>query len=176
MAKLHPIEVLIRAEKWLAARKAIQAELKSSPDDHWLLTRLGLTYYEMRDYATALFYEEQALGIAPRCPLVLWDYAGSLQMLGRDQEAIEVYRRLVRRGPKRIAAGPCGEGLARARGLVADCHYRIAESLEELGLHDEALREFEKHLGMRGRGGQSIYSRGELVRPGETRSERKPTT
>src|SRR5262245_52954966 len=68
----------------------------------------------------------------------------------------------VRRGPNRIANGPCGEGLARARGLVADCHYRIADSLRALNRRKEALAEFEAHLDMRGPGCQSIYKLGEL--------------
>ena len=37
-----------KAENWSAARKAIRLMLRSSPDDHWLLTRLGLTYYRTK--------------------------------------------------------------------------------------------------------------------------------
>jgi len=84
-----------------------------SSDDHWLLTRLGLTYYEEHNYKKALFYETQALRLAPKCPLVLWDYAGTLEMLGRDKEAIAIYRKLVKRGVDKIAYGECGEGRAR---------------------------------------------------------------
>ncbi len=175
MAKLDPIEVLIREAKWAAARKAINTALKFEPDSHWLVTRLGLTYYEQRNYAATLECAERAREIAPGCPLVLWDNAGSLQMLGRHRDAIEVYRSLVRRGPKRIANGPCGEGLARARGLVADCHYRIAKSLQALGRHKAALAEFETHLDLRGPGRQSIYRRSELNPPNTARTNRRPT-
>jgi tetratricopeptide (TPR) repeat protein len=175
MAKLHPVEVLIREEKWPAARKAIRSALKTEPDSHWLLTRLGLTYYEQRDYVTSLKYAEQARKVAPRCPLVVWDYAGTLQILGRHREAVEAYRSLVRRGAKRIANGPCGEGLARARGLVADCHYRIAESLEVLGHRRAALAEFETHLDLRGPGCQSAYRLSDLNLPDAARNNRRPT-
>src|SRR5215469_7498410 len=48
------IERLIDAEEWPAARRAIRADLKSDPENHWLLTRLGLTYYEEKDYGRAL--------------------------------------------------------------------------------------------------------------------------
>ena len=65
----------------------MRAKLKSSPNDHWLLTRLGLTYYEERRYKQALKYELRALAEAPNCPLALWDYAGSLEMLGRTEAA-----------------------------------------------------------------------------------------
>ena len=70
MARLNPIEGLIRDEKWSAARKAIKAALKFEPDSHWLLTRLGLTYYEQRDYAASLVHVERARELEPRCPLV----------------------------------------------------------------------------------------------------------
>ena len=116
--KSKAVETLIRAGKWLPARKAILAALEPKPDNHWLLARLGLTYYELHDYETALSHTERALAIEPKCPLALWDYAGALQMLARHHEAIGTHNLLIRKGPKRIANGPCGEGLARARGLV----------------------------------------------------------
>jgi len=175
MTTLNPIEKLIRAEQWLLARKEIETALKTKPDDHWLHTRLGLTYYEMREYSTALKHSERAREIEPRCPLVLWDLAGALQMLERPKEALEIYRGLIRKGSKRIANGPCGEGLARARGLIADCHYRSSQSLEALGRKDEAAIEFETHLDLRGPGCQSIYPLAQLNRPSEERKNRRPT-
>jgi len=75
------IEKLINAEEWRAARKKIRLALQKKPDDHWLLTRLSLTYYEERNYRMALSYNTKAMKHAPTCPLVLWDYAGSLSML-----------------------------------------------------------------------------------------------
>lgn len=164
MSQLDQVESLIRAEKWGAARKLIRAKLKNDPDNHWLLTRLGLTYYEERKYKMALRYEDQALVLAPNCPLVLWDKAGSLQMLGRHAEALELYGRLVRRGVNRIACGPFGEGLARARGLVADCHLRMADSFKALGRDGDSFRSFEKHLDMRGPGCHSVYPLSSLHR------------
>ena len=151
-----------RSGRWLAARKAIEKALKVDPHNHWLLTRLGLTYYELRDYAAALPYSEQALALDPKCPLALWDCAGTLQMLGRHREAVDVYRGLIRRGARRIAHGRCGEGMAGARGLIEDCHYRLADSLKALGRADEALAAFTKHLDLRGPGCRSIYPLGKL--------------
>lgn len=164
MSQLDQVESLIRAEKWSEARKLILAALKDQPDNHWLLTRLGLTYYEEGNYKIALRYERQALELAPSCPLALWDIAGSLQMLGRHAEALELYSGLVRRGVHSIARGPCGEGLARARGLVADSYLRMADSFKALGRHDDSFRSFEKHLDMRGPGCHSIYPLSSLDR------------
>ncbi|HXJ34697.1 MAG TPA: tetratricopeptide repeat protein [Candidatus Eisenbacteria bacterium] len=175
MSKLSTVERLIRGGKWVAARNAIEKKLQVEPDNHWLLTRLGLTYYELRDYAASLPYCERALALAPRCPLVLWDYAGTLQMLGRHREAVEVYRGLIRRGAKRIAHGRCGEGLARARGLIADCHYRLADSLKALGRSDDALAEFTKHLDLRGPGCLSIYKLEKVNDPSQGARNHRPT-
>lgn len=152
------VEKLIKAENWPAARRAIRAELRSDPRNHWLLTRLGLTYYEQRDYRRALEYARRALVEAPRCPLVWWDYAGTLQMLGQYRDAMKVYRRLIQRGVSGIAFGDCGEGLARARGLVADCHYRLADCFQASRQRRMAIKSLEAHLAQRGPGCRSIYS------------------
>ena len=151
------IEALIESDDWKGARRVIRAALRKEPDSHWLLSRLALAYYEEFNYEKALEYESQALSLAPNCPLVLWGYAGSLDMLGREREALKVYQRLVRRGAEAIAYGECGEGLARARGLVADCLYRMAECYECLGQRKKAVEFFEKHLAQRGAGCHSIY-------------------
>jgi len=163
-AVLPEVEVLVRAERWNDARRAITVELRSDPRNHWLVSRLALTFYEQRRYKDTLILNERALALNPRCPLSLWDYAGTLQMLDRNNEAAEVYRRLIRRGSKRIANGPCGEGLARARGLIADCHLRLSDSLRALNLESESLIHFEKHLDLRGPGCQSIYSLKDLAK------------
>jgi tetratricopeptide (TPR) repeat protein len=161
------VESLIRAEKWGAARVLIRRRLKQEPRSHWLLTRLGLTYYEQRKYEEALACHEEAVFLSPTCPLVLWDYAGTLQMLGRHRETLDVHRRLSRRGIKRIAFGACGEGVAWAKGLVADCYYRMMDSLDAVGDKDGATTMLVKHLDLRGPGCRSIYPLGEVRRKGQ---------
>jgi tetratricopeptide (TPR) repeat protein len=156
------IEKLIAAGNWKAARTLIRVALRKEPDSHWLLTRIGLTYYEEYKYGKALFYTERALQLAPNCPLALWDYAGALDMLGRTREAVYIYKRLVKRGIEDIAYGDCGEGLAWARGLVADCFYRLAKCYDELGRHKNSLDYYSRHLQLRGPGCRSIYSVSEV--------------
>ena len=152
------IEARIKASDWPGARRLIRAALRREPDSHWLLARLGLTYYEEQRYALALRWSEMALARAPRCPLVLWDYGGDLQQLGRHREALRVYARLVRRGANSIAQGPCSEGPRWACGLVADALYRQAISYVALGQGRRARTSLERHLALRGPGCASIYS------------------
>jgi len=149
---------VIRGEKWKKARQLIRAELKERPDSHWLLTRLGLTYYEERSYGPSLSYSKKALKLAPECPLALWDYAGSLQMLGRHRMALRVYRQLLTRGIEQIAHADCGEGRVWARGMIADCFYRQAQSYKKLKEQKAAIDAYQRHLRMRGPGCRSIYA------------------
>jgi tetratricopeptide (TPR) repeat protein len=156
------IERAIDAEHWPKARALIRSALKQHPNDHWLLTRLGSTYYEQHQYKRALIYIKNAMAISPKCPLVLWDYAGCLHMLDRHEEAISAFKQITTRGVDRIATGECGEGKAWARGVVADCHYCTAECYRKRGDTKRAARAYRRHLALRGPGCRSIYRIGDV--------------
>ena len=169
------LDRLIRSGAWTAARRALKSELKRDPGNHWLLARLSLTYYEQRKYRRACDVSRQALARAPLCPLALWDHAGALQMLGRHREALRLYTTLVRRGVDSIAHGECGEGVAKARGLVADCCYRQSLSYSALGQRRRALAALAEHLEMRGPGCRSIYPLTEVGKRREQISNTRTT-
>ena len=152
------IERAIAAGDWKKARKLIQTHLRRDPNDHWLLSRMALTYYEQRQYRRALKFDLMAFKIAPYCPLAIWGYAGSLEMLGSGKKALQLYRRLLNRGEKNLAYGECGEGLRAARSLIADCHYRIARIFEKIGHRKRSLAAFASYISMRQQGARSIYS------------------
>ena len=152
------IEKAIRDDNWPRARALIRGALKCEPNSHWLITRLGLTYYEQRQYKRALHHSEKALTLSPKCPLVLWDYAGCLDMLDRTNEAISVYRRLVRRGVGRLARGECGEGKVWAKCMIADCHYSLAQCYRDIGNMRQAMASYRRYLTLRKSGYRSIYS------------------
>ncbi|MFC2005300.1 tetratricopeptide repeat protein [Chloroflexota bacterium] len=156
--KSRMIDQLFKEEKWVEARTYFLEWLKDEPDSHWLLTRLSETYYEERAYDKALEYVEQALKIAPLCPLVLWDYATTLDMLDRNEDALQVYKRLIRRGVSRIAYGECGEGIRWARSLVNDCRYRLGLLYADLGEYRLASKYIRAHIANRSRNCPSIYN------------------
>lgn len=153
-----PIEEAVEGEDWVGARRLIRAELKSNPKDHWLHSRLALTYYEQRKYERALYWDARALQEAPYCPLAIWGYAGTLDMLGRGGESLALYRWLLSFGEEQLAYGDCGEGKARARSLLADCHYRIAGIWEKKRQWKRAAAEYERYFSKRKDGYGSIYS------------------
>jgi tetratricopeptide (TPR) repeat protein len=156
------IEKAVQAEDWVDARRLIKAELRNAPKDHWLMSRLALTYYEQRKYLQALHWEILALREAPYCPLAIWGYAGTLEALGRLGESLSLYRYLLSWGEEQMAYGDCGEGIRRARSLLADCHYRIASIWEDKRQWKKAAAEYEIYLAKRKDGWGSIYPIGEV--------------
>jgi len=151
------IEDLIAKDEWKRARIKIRRQLEKEPNNHFYLSRLALTHYEERRYARALAITQKALKLAPCCPMVLWEYAGELGMLGREREAISIRKSLIRRGARRIAFGECGEGLPDARRLLNDCRYRMAFEHDQIGERTLAIRYLRAYLSYRRRGVTSIY-------------------
>jgi len=158
------IERAIAANDWPKARRLIREGLRKNRDDHWLLTRLSLTYYEQKQYRKSLQYVVQALQKAPYCPLAVWDYAGTLDMLNRKKKALEIFQWLTSWGEKRIAYGECREGIRFARSLIADCYYRTARLREEKREKGKAVEAYRRHLLRRKRGVRSIYPLSEVRR------------
>jgi tetratricopeptide (TPR) repeat protein len=145
-------------EEWGKARAILLSELRKSPKDHWLLTRLGSIFYEQRDYKRALKFTERALKISPDCPLVIWDYASTLDNLKKKKEAISLWKSLIKRGINKIAFGKCHEGIRWAKSLIIDCYFSIGQSYFDLGNKKEARKFLNKHLISRQKGLPSIYS------------------
>lgn len=168
MNALDAAEALIVSGDWLAARRVLETGLLSSPNDHWMRSRLGVTYYETGDFAKALEHIELALALAPKCPIVQWDLAGTLQQLGEHARAIEIYQTLVKRQVGWLAKDPCLQSRALAKGLLADSQLRLCRSLEALGRKKEAEAAFLEHLTMRGPGCYSLYSLDRFPRRGDT--------
>jgi len=146
-----------------AAQRLLEKELKNSPEDHWLLAELSSAYYEQYRYEQARRLAIRALRLAPRCPLALWHYAGALFMLKQYDNALTVFRRIVRRGVERVAYGPCGEGERWAKSLVNDSRAKIGKCYARKGDYRYGLRWSEAHLSHRAPGIPSVYSREEIV-------------
>lgn len=145
------IELAMDRDDWPTARCLIEAEMsKTEEDDHYWLTRLASTYYEQFDYAKALEISEKAMELSPECPLVLWDYACTLAMLDRDEEALAVYQHILDRGVESLAYDQCGEGHPKARMLVMDSLFRAGRCCHRLDRKDEAIEFYQRHLAERG--------------------------
>lgn len=155
------IDDLFAKEKWKEARALVEKEMAKRGDEpgHWLLARLATTYYEERRYKKALQLVEKALALAPHCPLVLWDYAGTLDALGRSEEAIDIYMSLVLRGPDKVGQEECGEGVGWAVGLLTDCFYRVSVCLKHLQRPQPAWQFFLWYAQLVTAGAPSLYAK-----------------
>jgi len=158
------LATLLAQKKWAKARALIQDELLSDPTDHWLWTTLGLTYYEQRQYEKALKCSKRAVELAPNCALVLWDYAGTLFMCGREASALAIWTLLLEMDFEEVANGDCSEGEDWALQLINDVHYKMGKYYEWKGDVQNARSAYEKYLHNRSHGVGSIYDSDEVRR------------
>jgi len=156
------IETLFAAEQWKAARARLERERLKKPDDHWVLTQIGVTHYEEKNYVEALELFLQSLRIVGDCPLTLWNVAGALDALGNTRAALRVYTSLVNSkvSPKK---DPCWESQEWSDALKADCVFRIGACFEELGQKETAEHCFAQYLALRSLGIEGIYSADEAL-------------
>jgi tetratricopeptide (TPR) repeat protein len=153
------IDKLVAGKKWTKARALILDESLGAPTDHWLWTTLGLTFYEQRRYEEALQCSRRAVGLAPDCPLVLWDYAGCLYRCGQEDSALAIWTILLGMDLEEITDGECGEGMDWALQLVNDVHYRMGRYYQWKENLERARVSFEKYLHNRAHGVGSIYDK-----------------
>lgn len=90
------INTLFQGAQWAKARQLLEREREKAPMDHWVLTQLGVTYYEERLYKEALALFERSRELVLDCPLTLWNLAGTIDVLGLHAEALEIYSGLLR--------------------------------------------------------------------------------
>ncbi len=164
------INRLFAKEDWKAARKIIERELKrTSPaqDNHWLLSRLGTTYYEEKDYETALECILKAHDVDPKCLLVRWNLANVLYALELTKDSIIEFTKIIHDvGTKTIAdlePDFHGEGPEWINSLVADCIFRLATCYQKLERPDMAVELFGTYIECRKLGFGSIYGVGDAL-------------
>jgi hypothetical protein len=157
------INELFHRCKWEAARKLLEAERDKNPDDHWVLTQLGVTFYEQRRYEEALQLFLESLKIVPDCPLTLWNLAGTLDALGKTTQAIHIYTWLLESNvsPEQDA---CWESKEWAEALKADCVYRLGVCFRHQGKKQKAEHCFRQYLNLLLAGIDGSYSTEDVMR------------
>lgn len=143
------IEQLIADERWRDARAVILKELEKDSESHWLWDRLAVTFYEERDYESASKHIETAYQLAPACPLVLWDYAGTKDAMGDCETAIAFYFKIAKRMKGR-PRDECAlhEGPQWRLSLLVDCIFRVGNCCRKLNRTKQAVFCFEKYVEM----------------------------
>lgn len=118
--------------RWEEARKILEREREQDPQSHWILTQLGVTFYEERRYGEALKIFQESLILLDDCPLTLWNLAGALDSLGKHNPAIKIYTWLLR-SKESPEENPCWENREWADVLKADCVFRLGICFKNLG-------------------------------------------
>jgi tetratricopeptide (TPR) repeat protein len=157
------IDDLIQTEQWEKARALIEKELEKEPDSHWLLTQLGETYYEQRQYKKALGLFLKSRDIVPDCPLTLWHLAGTLDALGYSAGALRLYTWLLE-SKKTAEDDPCWESAAWADALKTDCVFRIGVCFQHLNRKNKAESCFRRYIDLLLAGATGSYPIEEAMR------------
>lgn len=151
------INELFRREQWIKARRLLEKERQKSPTDHWVLTQLGVTFYEEGHHDKAVPLFRASLKIVPDCPLTVWNLAGALDSLGNPAEAVRLYTWLLQ-SKTSAQEDPCWESQEWADALKTDCLYRLGVSFEHLGEKSKAENCFRKYLDLLLVGVEATYS------------------
>jgi hypothetical protein len=157
------LESLLQKGAWEPARKRIEQELKRQPDNHWLLTQLGVTFYEQGRYRESLPPLLDSLAIVPDCPLTLWNVAGALDAIGKPEIAASIYTWLL--GSKKTADDDsCWESDDWTDSLKADCVYRVGVCFQHMKRWETAEHCFRKYIDLMLAGMNGTYTIEEAAR------------
>jgi len=157
------IEGHLQKGHWDAARKLIERALTKQPDNHWLLTQLGVTYYEQGQYRESLTPLLASLDIVPDCPLTLWNLAGALDAIGKSEAAVEIYTWLLR-SKKSANDDPCWESKEWANALKADCVYRLGVCFKHLKRWESSDHCFRQYINLLMAGRKGTYTVDDAMR------------
>ena len=151
------INDLFQQCQWEEARKVLEREREQNPRSHWVLTQLGVTFYEQFKYEDALKIFLASLDVLGDCPLTLWNLAGTLDSLGKHADAMRIYTWLLQ-SKKTAAEDPCWESKEWTESLKTDCVYRMGVCFRGLGKKQEAERWFRQYVNLLLTGIEGTYS------------------
>ena len=124
--------------------------------DHFTLTGRGLALHEARRYVAALRCFERAAKLAPGCPMVSYNRANTMHMLGQDAAAELQLRQLLAFSLAALRAA-CPDCMPRS--LQLDALFLLSQVVRHgRGPCAESVRLAKEHLRHRGRGIRSVWS------------------
>ena len=150
-------------EDYRAAISLLQKEIAQHPDEHWPYAQLAISHYELKEYEAALRHSEKAMSLSPNCPLTLDYHASILLANGQTEQALAIWKQLLRKNLDEVAYGECGEGMRFAKSLLNDVRFSVGDAYLELKDKEKALFYYKAHLGNRQKGIFSNLKRSEVV-------------
>lgn len=151
------IDTLLQSGEWMKARHLLERERRNDPENHWVLTQLGVTYYEQGQYQDALELFLESRSIVPDCPLTLWNLAGSLDSLGHHAGAVRLYTWLLQ-SSKSLQDDPCWESKQWTDALKTDCVFRMGVCLQHMKKKKKAEHCYRQYLRLLSIGIEASYT------------------
>jgi len=157
------INKLFASENYEKAIELLTDNLKTYSADHWLLAQLSICYYELKNYAKALEISNQAIKLAPDCPLTL-DYHATILFANKNiEDAKNIWLKLLNTNTNNLANDSCGEGLQFALSLQNDIRFMLGDLYSELNDKTNALNYYKLHLQNRKSGQFSNYTKKDVL-------------
>jgi tetratricopeptide (TPR) repeat protein len=157
------INDLFQRGEWEKARCLLEMEREKDPESHWLLTQLGVTFYEQGKYEKALRIFLASRKIVDDCPLTLWNLAATLEALGKYTVAVKIFTWLLET-EKSAAEDPCWESKEWTNALKTDCVIRLGVCFKYLGKTRKAEHCYRQYLNLLLSGFEGLYSPEEVFR------------
>ena len=148
--------IYYKNEKWAEANLAAKKLWHNEPNSFWIATMVASTYYELKEYDTALKYSLIAFELNPKAPIVLWHHAGILYMLHEFPDAIDCYKMIISYGIEKIAFKLTLTGVGWAKSLISDTYFKLSECYYQSENDAKALEYINLHLESRRKGQKSI--------------------
>jgi|GEM_PF-2830392 len=128
---------------------------------HWAMTQICLVHMLLNDLEKALKTITDVLYQYDDCLYAQFYFATVLFIRGQPNDAIEIWKRIVKKGAAKVASAKCDccEGLEWAENVVADCKCSLGFAYKVLGRHTKANHWFERYEedSKRGRSGLMVW-------------------
>lgn len=153
-------------------KKLIEEELSEEPDNHWLITHLGLVYLEEGKHLQAINYLIKSDKICPDCPLTLWYLGAANFEANKVEEAIDFYKQLLNLEID-LKCNNCWESLDFANSLKLDAINRLGCCYSILNNNESTKLIFKTYLycninGIKGSDSNKIVMKLYMLASGES--------
>ena len=146
MAEKDKIIKAIEKHRWAYAERELLKHLKAKPNDLELLLLLRNLYWEKKDDQKAFKIAKKAYTLAPNNPMVLWGYATCMSNIYKEQDAIKLYNKILRKRNETLVKTIDIRTPVRAQGFKLDVCVRIGECYADIGDYENAITYFKKYL------------------------------
>lgn len=160
------LDALKHKSDWSGLITMLKRYISRYPNEYFFYQQLAATYYIdcISKYKLAYKYAEQAYNMEPDDDLNIYTYACSLYYVGRIDEALDYFSRIISKDIEDIAYGEHGEGIRYAKQLIIDSIYMSGVICKDKHQYHEANDLFVRHLANRKRGQHSDFTRKQVLK------------